>query len=167
MVIHGWLHSQLGFSDPDCILGFWTAWSTFLFDAVIVVAAAGVEVVAGLLPLAPAPPHAAELPVPDSHRCITIPGSSDHRLQNRFRMRILGHAQSQLRLAHERLHGGGGADAAAQPSRRRRTTAAARGGVSIAIAVGGGDCRGGLGRLCLWWTVGHTYQPRYVGKLLS
>ena len=42
---------------------------TFLVDAVVVVAAAGVEVVAGLLPVAAAPSHAAVLAVADPHGC--------------------------------------------------------------------------------------------------
>lgn len=42
---------------------------TFFVNAVVVVAAAGVEVVAGLLPVAAAPSHAAVLAVPDPHGC--------------------------------------------------------------------------------------------------
>lgn len=43
------------------------AHQTFLVDAVVVVAAAGVEVVAGLLPVAATPAHAAVLAVADPH----------------------------------------------------------------------------------------------------
>lgn len=42
---------------------------TFLVDAVVVVAAAGVEVIAGLLSIAAAPANAAVLAIPDPYGC--------------------------------------------------------------------------------------------------